>query len=281
MTTMTVQAIFTAFYLALFLGNFLGIATFLKTILFTLPPKRQQFKTLTNGLSPRTIATRFAPIIKQSRSLRGPPPTETWYEVMPVGPNRVRVNYRVKWPAEIHPHRVVDVLYRAFRRFYYGSSEDIEIIQMLIDLKAMKVVQIKIETDSSNDPDVFISDHAKVTLQRTHDDIFEIKKGKKIIGKTKITFRQKHPIIEVLTWNHVFALKYSNEPSTYHHLPLRPLTDNLYQRYRLDRRSHFDVSDKHSTHQRKPITIRFAETMLFWWICMFSVSLLLLLVSAW
>ncbi len=240
MTTVTPETIFLTLYASLFLGIYLGMATFLGLILFTRPPQKSRRIHHVHSISKKKLAEEFKPIIKQSRSLKSPLPTEIWYEIVPIDSKYTIINYRVKWPSEIHPNPVVDTLYRIFRTFYYGSSEDIEIIQLVIDLEQGKAMQIRLETDSSNDPDVFISDHVKVTLKRRHGNSFEIWNRKTKIGETTIIFQKKRPIIEVLTWNHVFAVKYSNQQHDLHDLPLRPLTDYLYRRYRLDRRSHFD-----------------------------------------
>ncbi len=258
-------------YLSIIVGMPLGLIGYIGRILFRphAAPfwlNQVHFRPISDGsaiqwspIRAKDVTRMFAPIIRHPVRLRGPPPVEMWYEILPPTRNEpsnmITINYRVIWPAEIHPSPVVDKLYRVFRKFYYGSSEDIEIIQVTANLDNKIITQIKMETDSSQQPDVFLSDHAKVVLKRRGSS-FEVWLNQKKIDTITLQFKGTRPIIEVLTWNHVFSIRYTNKPSELHDLPLKPVTKNLHQRYRLDRRSHFDDNhqflQKHERKKRSP-----------------------------
>ncbi|MHA1214758.1 MAG: hypothetical protein ACTSR2_06825 [Candidatus Hodarchaeales archaeon] len=186
----------------------------------------------------------YKPIVTQPTTLRGPLPVEMFYEFIPPENGFFYIIYRVLWPDEVHPNLLVHWLYKIFRRFYYGSVKDIEIIQLKINQNTGVIEEVKFETDSSLDPEVGNSDHAVVEMKKipglrciyhlsvngeSQGDIFIQKEGNRIK-------------IPVLTWNHVFLVfhEQNTEYIEFRDLELSVLTDEMFTRYRFDRRSWLD-----------------------------------------
>ncbi len=172
-----------------------------------------------------------------------------FYEVVKNNDMHLTIIYRVVWPDEVHPNPIIHFIYKAFRIFYYGSYQDMELIVLKIERKTGQIAIIKYETDSSANPDVFISDHTKVTFKRRFterkENIFSIHLNGKYSGETELSFKRTHPKIPVLTWNHVFAIKKrDNEEYKVFDLPLALLTEYYYQKFRFDRRSCIDFCAK-------------------------------------
>ncbi|MEQ9716416.1 MAG: hypothetical protein ACTSSP_08175 [Candidatus Asgardarchaeia archaeon] len=101
------------------------------------------------------------------------------------------LTYYIFWKDEYHPDHVIDSLYRFFRTFYFGSSVDIE--------------RIKIRFYENNTPELLI-------FETVNHEVVELL----IINKTYAQFkngsivkclRDYHPILYIVTWNHMFGLK--------------------------------------------------------------------------
>lgn len=194
-------------------------------------------------ISAEELVRLYKPIILQTRSLRGPEPTKVFYELIPPFESYLHVIYRIVWPDEKHPNLIIHWLYRIFRRFYFGSIKDIEIVQLKINLKTGEIEEIKYETDSSNDPDVFRSDHAVAKLVKNSgtEKSYKSYLNEKQMQDIQIDFKEKKPCIPVLTWNHVFTFTPPREePYLEYDLPIEELPKEFFRKYRFDRRSCLD-----------------------------------------
>jgi hypothetical protein len=188
------------------------------------------------------ISGLYKPIVIQTLSLRGPEPSKAFYEVTPYQEPYLYVIYRFVWPDEIHPNLFLHWFYKIMRIFYYGSFQDMEIIQIKVNMVTAEIEEIKYETDSSNNPDVFKSDHANAKLAKIphKKNIYQVYLNKEYIDDIEIIFQENQPLIPVLTWNHVFAIKKRDEKYKQYDLPITPLSNEEFKKYRFDRRSWLD-----------------------------------------
>ena len=252
---------------------FLVLLGFLLGLIFPLAKKREYLVLGINEnvvvagekMSVINLTEVYKPIILQEKNLRGPIPTHMYFEVISDNDNYLNLIYRVVWNDEIHPKFIINILYKIFRKFYFGSKIDIEIILLKIDKSSEEIIEIKYESDSSNDPNVFKSDHALVVYKKTDESRYTQYLNGKKIKETEIFTQnsiegKKQLILPVLTWNHVFCsnigkLTIEQEESEYkeYNLPVSPLTDKIFKRYRFDRRSWIDYGC--SINKKLPLII--------------------------
>lgn len=209
-------------------------------------------KSITAG----TLSNTFKPIIRQSFSLRGPQPYDIWYEVIePENELFIDVLYRVRWLNENHPNKFLDIIYQVFRTFYFGSRQDLEFILIRINRSSEKISTIKFETDRSLDPDHASPEHIIAQLSVIKDSLnrYESSVEDVIPQSIELTFTDKHPVIEVLTWNHVFMVGYLSKKFNEYDLPITFVTEKQYKKYRLDRRSWVDYGRK--INKKMPLQI--------------------------
>ncbi|MHA1974943.1 MAG: hypothetical protein ACTSW1_18260 [Candidatus Hodarchaeales archaeon] len=186
----------------------------------------------------------YKPIIAQSTTLRGPLPSEMFYEFIPPESGFFYIIYRVLWPDEVHPNIIIHWLYKIFRRFYYGSVRDIEIIQLKINQDTGTIEEIKFETDSSLDPEIGHSDHATVEMRKITGlrCIYHLSVNGESQGDIFLQKEDNRIKIPVLTWNHVFLAfhEHNIDYMEFRDLRLSLLSDEMFTRYRFDRRSWLD-----------------------------------------
>lgn len=195
------------------------------------------------SLTVAEFCNEFKPIIRQSTSLRGPKPKDLWYEVIDTDNNQfVDIFFRVRWMNENHPNFFFDILYQLFRKFYFGSHEDLEYVLIRIDRTTGKNINIKFETDRSLNPDHFFPEHivANLSCINNSDHQYKVIIDDVLNTKCILNFKDNHPIIEVLTWNHVFVHEYRSKTFNEFDLPIKFVTEKDYKKYRFDRRSWVD-----------------------------------------
>lgn len=193
------------------------------------------------------LCNSYKPIIRQSVSLRGPQPYDMWCEVIdPENNPFIDIFYRVRWLNENHPNRFLDIIYQIFRTFYFGSRQDLEFILLRIDRTTERISSIKFETDRSLDPDHSSPEHvvAQLTVNANVPSKYDCVVAGVKSDPITLSFIDNHPIIEVLTWNHVFMAGYLSSTFNEYDIPVTFLTEKQYKRYRFDRRSWVDYGVK-------------------------------------
>ena len=214
-------------------------------------------------LTAEAISNSFKPIIRQSISLRGPQPYDIWCEVIDTENNPYfDIFYRVHWLNENHPNRFLDIMYQIFRTFYFGSRQDMEYILLRINRSTKKIITIKFETDRNLKPDHSSPEHIVVQLSAINDS--QNKYESMVDGVQsqliELSFVDQHPIIEVLTWNHVFMVGYLSDKYTEYELPLKFMSEKQYKRYRFDRRSWINYGLK--INKKMPLQRAFVITII-------------------
>ncbi len=236
--------------------SFIGISLFLLGLLFPRPLKRSYqvffpheiIRFLSKDIETRELVDIYKPLIQQPVSLPGPPPTSILYEIIPSNEMHILfLIFRICWPDEIHPNAIFHWIYKVFRKFYYGSSKDIEIIQIKVNTITSEILEIKFESDPGNLASSTQISHRLMIFRKT------INKKNKYISfidriedkEVHLSFSELRLKIAVMSWNHLFTYRTLKEEN-YHtySLPLYYLTDKEYTRFRFDRRSLLDFGIK-------------------------------------
>ena len=197
----------------------------------------------------------YKPIVYQENTLRGPKPQKIYAEcIRGSSINTIVLVYRIYWKTEEHPRKIFDKLYILFRSAFYGSKADIEFIQLRLNAN-QKLIEIKFESDPSNDPDVLSPQHllASFTLEVVPgiDSISELNELSWILTYNNKRYQEKklifekignnspatHLAIRVFTWNHIYALTQDFTGCQSFDLPLEELTESIYQNLKMSRRS--------------------------------------------
>lgn len=230
------------FTLSFLLGNLFPLA---KRRNYSIIDCNQNIVIKNKKLKIKDIINDYKPLILQKKNLRGPKPSNLFYEVIDNNKDYLSIIYRVVWPDEIHPNVILNFIYKIFRIFYFGSKKDIEIILIHVNKLTGNIVELKYESDSTMDPDVFKSDHRLVSFNKSDLESLEIK---------------AQILIPVLTWNHVFDSKLRKEKSEnillgydLYNLPVYSLTNKLYKKFRFDRRSWIEYGSK--INKKLPIIV--------------------------
>lgn len=147
-------------------------------------------------------------------------------------------NYYLKWPDERHPIYPIHVIYRMYRSYYYGSPADIEYIQLSVNLQNGVITSLAFERDPNKNPFVIIPKHEKVTAQRTSAAAqFHVYiAGDRVVPRNFDFDGGKRLKILVSTWNHTYDF-YNGKGILLKDVPLIPMSDELYDKYYMDRRS--------------------------------------------
>ena len=167
------------------------------------------------SITAKQIAEEYQPNIHQDVKLIGPPLLSyISYEVIDSS-NAVCLVYHIVWSEEIHPKKLIHLLYRyLFFIQYYGSSKDCEFVEIWVNKEDGTIKKVKFETDN----------HVLVTLEAKIND-------------TKQCSVKNNIELEVTTWNHMFRL-YSGEKIQKQPPQLRYLSDIEYKLEKHGRRSH-------------------------------------------
>lgn len=182
------------------------------------------------------IAKEYQPILYQLKSLRGYEPEKTLYEIIEKT-EKIIINYYNFWKNEIHPNLIIHYLYSFFRFIYYGSCADIEFVQVVINRRTGEILEVNAESDSHNNPDTFFSDHIKFKIKQKENNVYELFLDNKFIKNVFLPKDGNRMKILVITWNHVYGFYEGQESYEFKEIPLVYLTEKLYAKYRMKRRS--------------------------------------------
>lgn len=194
-----------------------------------------------NGIKIRSLVEKYKPIIYQPQSIR-PNPVFIYYEVTTLGDN-ITITYYIVWPDEYHPNLLIDSLYRMFRILYFGSSTDIEFVKCILNRSSLDIIEVHFETLVKNTL-LEIPEHTLLILRN------ESGRYVKICGEIKETldfcpFANKHLILQVISWNHLFNITKHLRGRKYD-LPPKFLTDEEYKMYKMRRRFPTTIQRKKS-----------------------------------
>lgn len=199
------------------------------------------------------LATRFKPIIFQ-KDEHAPTPYKIAYEIIEK-PSKIILIYRIFWKNEILPNRFLHYLYAFFRFFYYGSIEDIEFLEIILNKDNLTIEEIHFETLKENS-DPRIPFHEYVSLVKSQDNfVYKTESSTRQIDFPFIVNQQIQ--LQVASWNHLLMISKSLEGKKYD-LPLEYLYDNVYQRYKMCRRSSGVISSQYSRFASQFVSILFA-----------------------
>lgn len=146
-------------------------------------------------------------------------------------------NYYLKWPDEKHPVYPIHLLYRMYRSYYYGSPADIEYIQLEVNLNTGNISRLAFERDPRKNPHVLIPKHELVTAQKTFSSVqFHVYIAGDRVVPRNFDFEDRRLKILVSTWNHTYDF-YNGKGKLLKDPPFTPMTDQVYQKYYMERRS--------------------------------------------
>lgn len=225
-------------------------------------------------ITAQEAAATYRPTILDSPGHRPPDPTVMWYEVVAPADGAVTIVYRPGWEDEQHPNPVVNVLYRWYRQAVYGSAQDMEYIQVMIDQPSGQVDEVQFETAPDGDFNRSYTEHLNATLTR-EKDILTLRivdaSGKVITSSAPLPDARWSPgsplSFYVQTWNHLYTLKppsWEVEPLD---MPLRFLDDDSYRQLKMSWRS------QGSVYTAKNSLARIVTVALLWF---FPVALIVL-----
>jgi hypothetical protein len=188
-----------------------------------------------------TFVEEYKPYIYQNESYAYTP-TKLFYEVVEQLTTYV-VIYRVVWEDELHPSKFFHALYRPFRIITFGSANDIEFVEYIINKTTFQITEVHFETiggESTTFPD-----HEYVALTNNSGTY-------NYFGDDGITedlsfnpFDGFHCNLLVCSWNHLLNVS-STLSGTLYDLPLDFLTDEDFKSYKMSSRSAGIISSKRS-----------------------------------
>jgi hypothetical protein len=183
-----------------------------------------------------TMAEQYAPVFFADPRLGNMRPDNLLFEAQSPA-TRLVFNYYLSWKDEIHPNPVMNPLYRGFRSVVYGSARDIEFVQVAVSFKSGEVRGFAFERDPSGRHDHPNPSHALVQGVRTKGEKqFTVTVAGKTHGAMNVQFDDQRLCILVATWNHIYDF-YTGDGIQLADTPLKFLSDDLYKKYYMARRS--------------------------------------------
>jgi len=201
-----------------------------------------------NGQQVSEFVEEYKPYIYQNNTYAYAP-VKLYYEVISDTDYYV-VIYRVVWEDELHPNNFIHALYRAYRAVTYGSVNDIEFVEYLINKTTFQVEEIHFETLGGES--TFIPDHEYVSISNNSGNY-------NYLGDDGISedlsfnpFNDYHCNIVICSWNHLLNVS-SNLSGSYHNLSLEYLTDADFKTYKMSARSAGIINSKRTGDIMIPI----------------------------
>ena len=181
----------------------------------------------------------YKPYVYQNNSYAYDP-VKLYYEVISDTDYYV-VIYRVVWDDELHPNNFIHALYRAYRTVTYGSVNDIEFVEYLINKSTFQVEEVHFETLGGES--TFIPDHEYVSISNNSGNYNYLGDDGISEDLSFSPFSDYHCNLIICSWNHL--LNTSNTLSgTFHNLSLEFLTDVNFKSYKMSARSAGIISSK-------------------------------------
>lgn len=191
------------------------------------------------------LAATFQPRLMHRPNDFSPPAIVMWWEAIDSGDDVVLV-YHPVWQDERHPSSLLHWFYYVYRAIVYGIPvRDIEYIQVNISLRSGTIRRLRYEASTASYYSQAISQHIKVTLARSATGFEEralMPDG--TLRQRAIRSPQPPLTFGITTWSHQFSLL-DDTPGAYTvpvTMPLAPLSDADYAKYKLARRSQGDFA---------------------------------------
>jgi len=167
------------------------------------------------------LAERHCPRFLIDPDHASPPLVEVLWEALPRGEGSLALVYRHVWTDERHPWAALHPAYAAYRAAKYGSVRDIEAFTVEVALAAGTVERLLFEGPDGPTFHAPFVRHVPVVVERPP------------LGP------DGRPLVLVATWNHLVRLAGQDEARAARALeaPLRPLDDDAYARFKMQRRS--------------------------------------------
>lgn len=197
-----------------------------------------------NMLSLEQLASTFQPQLFLPEGVDSPPALTMWWEAIDAE-DSIALVYHPVWQDERHPSPVLHWIYYVYRAIVYGVPvRDIEYIQINVNRSDGSIQRVRYEGSSARSYEDWFSEHRYVTIDRVGAQYIETGTTKQNSKPTTRTVRVTSPQLQfgIATWNHQFVLLAgSTEQYTVPvNMPLEPLAEEDYVRYKLARRSQGD-----------------------------------------
>ena len=186
--------------------------------------------------SVKRMAAHYAPVFFVDPRLGPMRPDNLLFEAQSPS-TRLVFNYYLNWKDEVHPQPLVHPLYRGFRSVVYGSTRDIEYVQVTVSYKSGEVRGFAFERDPSGRHDHPSPTHAVVAGARAKgEEQYTVTVDGKLHGTMNVAFEGPRLCILVATWNHIYDF-YTGDGDPIDDPRLKFLSPELYKKYYMARRS--------------------------------------------
>jgi len=204
-----------------------------------------------DSLSLEAVARAYRPTVYIASQYIPPDVLNIWYQAVDRG-DLLTLVYYLDWENEIHPQPIAHRLYELYRLAVYGSTHDIEFIEITVDRQTGDVAKVRYETSPAGIYNCDIPVHLVAVLkQNAARDGYEYTVSDRESGellKTDVipgTWKVDRPLtLKVFTWNHMYTLAGSvpdSQAGVVIDAPLRYLTDPVYIEHKFARRSQGDI----------------------------------------
>jgi hypothetical protein len=182
------------------------------------------------------IAARYLPILYLHKKLDNMRPDRVLYEALEQD-GVLYMNYYVQWRDEIAPFLIYHIVYQQIRKIRYGAITDIEFVELGINLTNGRVDSMAFEWDPNGKPNSPVPLHYMIVATRCMDaSAFRVTVRDEPADPFEIKFEADRPTILVPVWNHIYDF-YRGEGVRLDDPPLEPMTEQLYAKYWMAKRS--------------------------------------------
>ena len=190
------------------------------------------------------LARSFKPELFLSPGDSSPPALEMLWEAVDAG-DSIALIYHPVWQDERHPSPILHWIYYAYRAIVYGVPvRDIEYIQVNVSKAGGFIKKIRYEGSSSSIYNSWLVNHTMVTIEKNGDIYVETVISSGIPAHVNdVQIIGPNLGFGIESWSHQFKLLNNNSRSKYTipvTMPIKPLTETDYAKYKLARRSQGD-----------------------------------------
>jgi hypothetical protein len=209
-------------------------------------------------LSLEEVAHRYRPQVTMDPRYMPPTVGTIWYQGVEQNDavpreDALTLVYYLDWDNEIHPQPILHVLYEIYRQAVYGSTHDIEFIEITVDTATGDVRKVRYETSPEGTYNRDIPVHLIAEFQQIADwngydyTVRDRDTGELLMSeRLDLRWNAEDPVtLAVFTWNHMYTLPALDPVDVRQDVaieaPLGYLTDAVYAQYKFARRSQGDV----------------------------------------
>jgi len=197
---------------------------------------RDEYRIHEQSFTLADIAARYQPILYLHKALDYMRPDQILYEAINEN-GLLYINYYVQWRDEIALNKLWHAIYSRIRKVRYGSVTDIEFVEVGVMKATGRVASLAFEWDPNQRPDVPVPLHYMVVAKRRGGgNKFDVTVREKPAAPFEIKFEADRPTIFVPVWNHIYDF-YRGEGVRLADPPLEPMTEALYNKYWMGKRS--------------------------------------------